>query len=151
MVAALTVTLCVAWCPASASAQASTSTSAAVVDPLLQLLLFGNNVGLPLACEDLGSLVSTAAGDAGFSGQISPILAQFSNQCQALQHEGATSLQAAETQSEQLALLNPLLDPAIAGLASGVQNFGNNYGSSLAPFGPTIAGLGGTIAFFEGT
>jgi hypothetical protein len=36
-------------------------------------------------------------------------------------------------------------------MASALVLEGTNYGTSMAPFGPTVTGLGGTVAFFEGT
>jgi hypothetical protein len=43
------------------------------------------------------------------------------------------------------------VDPALAGMANGLETFGSSYGPSLAPFGPFIAGTGAMIAFYEGS
>jgi hypothetical protein len=47
--------------------------------------------------------------------------------------------------------INPYVDPVIASIGTSVSNFGNTYGASLNPLGPTIAGAGATIEFFEGS
>jgi hypothetical protein len=65
--------------------------------------------------------------------------------------QGDGALQQATAASQGLTSINPVVNPAISGLASELQNTGANYGPSLAPFGPTIAGLGATIAFFGGS
>jgi hypothetical protein len=120
------------------------------VTPLLQVLDFGDTVGMPLACNLAASLASIAASQAGASQIASPIVAQILTQCAKLSAAGDTQLQQAIAKSQQLTFINPVLNPAIATLATGLQTVGNNYGPSLAPLGPTIAGLGGTVAYFEG-
>jgi hypothetical protein len=64
---------------------------------------------------------------------------------------GGTYLQQAIAQSQALALLNPIVNPLIAELATGLQTIGTQFAGSLSPFGPTVAGLGGTVSFFEGS
>jgi hypothetical protein len=127
----------------SATAQ-SDSGSAAVVTPLLQVFEFGDTTGLPLACDAAASVASNVAA-------ASPIATELVTQCQALSQRGDGLLQQAITQSRGLTLINPTVDPVIAMLATPLQAVGTNYGPSLSPFGPTVAGLGGTIAFFEGS
>lgn len=145
-----TVLVTGAWAaPASATAVSnagnSNTSSPAVVGPLLDLFSFGDTVGMPLACDATASLISVTATNA------SPVATELSSECAQLSQVGETWLQQAQSESSGLVLVNPVADPAIAALASAVQTTGTNYGSSLAPFGPTVAGLGGTIAFFEGT
>jgi hypothetical protein len=134
-----------------AAQNASSQGSPAIIGPLLQVLSFGDNVGLPLACEDGNSAVSAVEGQAGLSSEISPFVNEFETQCSNLSLQGENYLLQAEAESSALDTINPILDPGIAAMASGIQNVGNNYGSSFSPFGPTIAGLGGSIAFFEGS
>jgi hypothetical protein len=124
---------------------------AAVVTPLLKFFEFGNTVGLPLMCSDAGSVVSIFGAQSGTAAATSPVVTELDSECSQLASQGSTFLQQAITESESLELINPYVDPLIGDLSTGLSTAGNQYGSSLAPFGPTVAGLGGTVAFFEGT
>lgn len=144
--------------PAAASAASSTSSgntgntgSAGIVTPLLKLFEFGNTLGLPLACSDAGSVISIVGSQTGGAAASSKLVTELDTLCNQLSSEGGKYLQQAIAESRALALLNPLIDPLIADLAQGLSTIGTQYGSSLAPFGPTIAGLGGTVTFFEGS
>jgi hypothetical protein len=140
---------------ASADSSTTTTTStpaaAAGITPLLQMFDFGDNVGLPLACSDAGSVISIIGTQTDSSSELSPLVVQLDTQCNQLSSQGNGSLQQAIAESGALALINPVVDPLIADLATGAGTVGNQYGSSLSPFGPTVAGLGGTVTFFEGT
>jgi hypothetical protein len=124
---------------------------AAAVTPLLDLFEFGNTIGLPLLCSDAGSIVSIFGAQSGTASATSPLVTQLDSQCARLASQGGTFLQQAITESRSLELINPAVDPVIADLSTGLSTLGTQYGSSLVPFGPTVAGLGGTVAFFEGT
>jgi len=124
---------------------------AAVVTPLLDMFEFGNTIGLPLLCSDAGSIVSIFGAQSGTAAETSPIVTQLDDACSQLASQGSTYLQQAITESQSLELINPYVDPLIGDLSNGASTVGTQYGSSLAPFGPTVAGLGGTVAFFEGT
>ena len=124
---------------------------AAVVTPLLKFFEFGNTVGLPLLCSDAGSIVSIFGAQSGSAAATSPIVTELDSECSQLSSQGSTYLQQAISESESLELINPYVDPLIGDLSNGLSTVGTQYGSSLAPFGPTVAGLGGTVAFFEGT
>jgi hypothetical protein len=142
--------------PASAAGTATTTTtsagsSAAVVTPLLDMFVFGNTIGLPLACSDAGSVVSIIGAQTQSSKVLSPLLVELDKDCGQLSSQGNGYLEQAIAKSEALSLINPLVDPFIADLAGGLTTTGTQYGPSLSPFGPTVAGLGGTVAFFEGT
>jgi hypothetical protein len=137
--------------PTSASANSPNGSSAAVVTPLLEMFEFGNTIGLPLACTDAGSIVSIIGASAEASKEVSPLTLQLDNQCSELSSKGDGYLQQAIAESQGLSLINPLVNPLIADLANGFTTTGTQYGASMSPFGPTVAGLGGTVAFFEGT
>ena len=124
---------------------------AAVVTPLLKFFEFGNTIGLPLLCSDAGSIVSIFGAQSGTAAATSLIVTELDSECSQLASQGSTYLQQAISESESLQLINPYVDPLIGDLSTGLSTVGNQYGSSLAPFGPTVAGLGGTVAFFEGT
>lgn len=127
------------------------SGSAAVVTPLLKMFKFGNAIGLPLACSDAGSIVSIIGSQAGATAVSSQLVTELDTQCQQLSSMGGTFLQQAIEQSRALSLLNPVVNPLIAALSTAFSTVGTQEGPSMAPFGPTVAGLGGTVAFFEGS
>jgi hypothetical protein len=106
------------------------------------VLQFGDTVGLPLACS-ASSVAATQSGAA-------PVVAQVLTECQTVSTQGDGALQQAITASQGLTFINPVVNPAVSGLASQFQNTGDNYGPSLSPLGPTVAGLGDTIVFFRG-
>lgn len=143
------------YSPAGASGSATGNTgnsgSAAVVTPLLKMFYFGNNIGLPLACSDAGSIVSIIGTQTGGAAASSALVTELDSLCQQLSSQGGTYLQQAIAQSSALTMINPMVDPLIADLASGLNMVGTQYEGSLSPFGPTVAGLGGTVAFFEGS
>jgi hypothetical protein len=76
---------------------------------------------------------------------------QIDDDCLNLSQQGHGYLQQAIAQSSALSGINPAVDPALAGMANGLETFGSSYGPSLAPFGPFIAGTGAMIAFYEGS
>lgn len=141
--------------PAGASGTPTGNTgntgSAAVVTPLLKMFMFGNAVGLPLACSDSGSIVSIIGSQAGATAVSSKLVTELDSQCSQLSSKGGTYLQQAMAQSRALTLLNPVANPLISALATALQTVGTQEEGSLSPFGPTVAGLGGTVSFFEGS
>lgn len=134
----------------STSDSSGGGSSTAVVTPLLEMFVFGNTIGLPLACNDAGSVVSIIGAQTQSSKVLSPLLVELDKSCGQFSTQGNGYLQQAIAESRALLLLNPVVDPFIADLAGGLTTIGTQYGPSLSPFGPTVAGLGGTVAFFEG-
>ena len=96
-------------------------------------------------------MISIIGAETGSSKGISPLVQQLDGQCNQLSAKGSDYLQQAIAESRGLVLINPVVNPLIAGLAGGLTTTGTQEGPALAPFGPTVAGLGGTVAFFEGT
>jgi hypothetical protein len=139
--------------PASAQAVSSgTDTgSAAVVTPLLEIFDFGVVVGMPLVCNDLISVGSIAAQELQVSAAASPFLTQIVTQCAAFAAQGDSFLEQGISASQALTALNPVLNPLIAAFSNTLDTTASGYGTSLAPLGPTIAGLGGSVAYFEGS
>lgn len=141
--------------PAGASSAETGNTgnsgNAAVVTPLLEMFKFGNAIGLPLACSDAGSIISIIGSQTDGTAVASKLVTELDNQCNELSSKGGGYLQQAIAQSQALTLLNPVVNPLIAALAKGLSTVGTQEGASLSPFGPTVAGLGGTVTFFEGS
>lgn len=137
--------------PGSSASAQSESGSAAVVTPLLMLMDFGDTLGMPEACNTGIAVLNVVAGQSGAAEQVSPLLNQLQGQCATLSQKGDGYLQQAIVASRSLAFVNPVADPVIAGLSSGLTSTGTTYSDALFPFGPTVAGLGGTVVFFEGS
>jgi len=135
----------------SDSPSTGNGSSAAVVTPLLELFEFGSTVGTPLMCSDAGSVVSILGAQTHTDALTSPLVTELSSLCATLASQGATFLQQAITASQSLTLINPVMNPLIIDLSDGLTALGTQYGPALSPFGPTVAGLGGTVAFFEGS
>lgn len=146
--AALSVTAA-AVVPADAAAAPVSDDSGtgdtALITPLLRILNFGATVGLPLACSAASSLLPA------FESQLSDLSNELADQCSKLSSMGGNYLAQAIQQSSALQLVNPVLNPLIAQFSQQVGQTGKDQAAALSPFGPTIAGLGGTIAFFEGS
>jgi hypothetical protein len=141
--------------PAGASGAPAGNTgnsgSSAVVTPLLKMFEFGNSIGLPLMCSDAGSIVSIIGSQTGGTAVSSKLVTELDSQCQQLSSKGGDYLQQAIAQSRALTLINPAVNPLIAALATALSTVGTQEGPEMSPFGPTVAGLGGTVTFFEGS
>ena len=141
--------------PAGASSAPTGNTgnsgSSAVVTPLLKMFEFGNSIGLPLMCSDAGSIVSIIGSQTGGTAVSSKLVTELDSQCQQLSAKGGDYLQQAIAQSQALTLINPVVNPLISALATALSTTGTQEGAELSPFGPTVAGLGGTVTFFEGS
>jgi hypothetical protein len=136
---------------AASSGSGSGSGSTAVITPLLEFFAFGNTIGLPLVCSDAGSVVSIIGSQAGAAALSSPLVTVLNELCAQLASKGTAYLQQSIAESQDLSLINPVVDPLLAAVSSAITTEGTQYEQSLGPFGPTVAGLGGTVAFFEGT
>jgi hypothetical protein len=150
-VVALFATLTPGAAGAASSGSGSGSGSTAVVTPLLEFFEFGNTIGLPLLCSDAGSVASIIGSQAGGAALSSPLVTVLNDLCSELATKGTGYLQQAITESQGLSLINPVVNPLLAAMATGITTMGTEYEWTLGPFGPTVAGLGGTVAFFEGT
>lgn len=135
----------------SSAGNSGNSGSAAVMTPLLEMFKFGNAIGLPLACSDAGSIISIIGSQTGGTAVSSQLVTELDDQCNQLSSQGGNNLQQAIAQSRALTLINPAVNPLIAALATAFSTVGTQEGGSLSPFGPTVAGLGGTVTFFEGS
>jgi hypothetical protein len=127
--------------PAASSQPGST----AVVTPLLQMMVFGDTLGLPLGCSVAASVASNA------STSLAPALSETVVTCGTLSSDGYTMLEQGITESSSLTALNTLMNPLLATSASTLQATGTNDAAALGILGPTIASSGGTVAYFEGS
>jgi hypothetical protein len=146
LIAGLTVAVVTLTAPSAGAAG-----EPAVVGPVLTTLSFGTEFALPLACgASVGVVSSGASSFPGGTAASSPFLAEFSRLCDTLAGDGSSFFSEANADVSGLDVINPILNPEIAQISASVQMVGNNYATSLAPFGPYVAGLGGSLSYFEG-
>jgi hypothetical protein len=149
LIAGLTVAAVTMTAP---SAGAASSGEPAVIGPVLTTMSFGTAFALPLACgASVGVVSSGASSFPGGTAASSPFLAEFSRVCDLLADDGSSFFSQANADVAALDVINPVLNPAIAQISASVQMVGTNYATSLAPFGPYVAGLGGSLSYFEGS
>ena len=156
--AALALSLCsglVLFGAESAGATTNSPAKPAVIGPLLDAANFAAPLGLGEACPLVGGMALSSGSQllgAGTSGSvISPFLNQLNSLCSQIGQAGSTFASEGEQYTAPLAVINPVLDPLIAQIAQAVQMSGTTYGASMAPLGPFVAGLGGSLTFFEGS
>lgn len=134
--------------PATADPQGgspSTPGSTVIITPILEAMVFGDTVGLPLGCNAGASVLSTA------SPSLSPSASQIVQICTSLSDQGAMMLEEGIVESSSLSILNPLFNPLLEASASQLQTIGTNDAALLGIFGPTIVSSGETVGFFEGS
>lgn len=125
--------------------------STAIVTPMLGVFQFGAGSGLPLLCSVTGGIVTTGA-DRFESGEAAdPAVSQLIDSCTLTSASGSEFFAQAIEASRALAPLNPLVNPALAAAGDTVVRTGTDDAAVLAPFGPTVAGLGGLLRFLQGT
>jgi hypothetical protein len=136
--------------PAPAAGNASAG-STAIITPLLNLFDFGVTVGIPEGCNTTTATINAGAAYFHANAQVTPLLNIIGDQCTKMAQVFDGYLQQGITASQKYSYLNPYINPGIAAFATGLQDLGTNYADALAPFGPTIAGLGQSATFFEGS
>jgi hypothetical protein len=127
-------------------------TKVAILSPLLSIMSFGTTFGLPEGCiTGAGAMLSIANAVPGATAAIGPVTSKFSSQCSQLAAAGGVSIAQLNEGLAPLTSINSAANPYIEQFANSVEAIGNQYGTSLAPLGPAIVGLGGDIRFFEGS
>jgi hypothetical protein len=124
--------------------------SPAIVGPLLQIFTFGADVGLPTGCQAGTATLGAGAAYFGYAAQLGPYIAKVNNGCTTAQANADTLIAKGNTRSAPLAAWNPYVNPVVQATGDSVTQVGTDYGDALQPMGPTIAGLGATINFFQG-
>ena len=122
-----------------------------VVGGLLEVFGFGTGIGLPLGCQLGTAALGSGAAYLNKAQQVSPAINEANTACSLAAAEGTILVNKAQANDTKLNALNPFVNPMIGEVANSVTQVGTNYGPALAPFGPTIAGLGGTLNFFQGS
>lgn len=126
--------------------------STAVVTPMLGVFQYGAGSGLPLMCHVSGGLVLSGSDQLAGGGQaIGPAVSQLNDSCALMSTSGKDFFGQAIEGSRALAPVNPVVNPALAAAGDTVVRTGTDDAEILAPFGPTVAGLGGLLRFLQGT
>jgi hypothetical protein len=122
----------------------------AVVDPMLTIFRFGATFGIPTGCPLLTAAGLDVARRFGADAQFSPIVTQINTGCDEMAVAFGDYIDQGKKAATALSFINEFANPAIGQVATAVSGFGTDYGDVVAPFGNTVAGLGGTINFFQG-
>lgn len=128
----------------------STPGDPVLVGPLLNLLAFGDNIGIPLACGTAAAAIGDGASQYGLAKEASGLINALNNGCATISAYGAKFIALRQADDSGAAALAPVLDPALTSMANSVQSFATTFGSALNPFGQTIYGSGATILWVEG-
>jgi hypothetical protein len=123
----------------------------AVIYPLLEFFQFGDQIGAPIVCGTGSSLIGSGAAYFGVAKSANGVINAINTGCAAIVKDGNKFIDAGFKAAKAGSALNPFVDPVIASLGKSVSQFGTTYGAALNPVGPTIAGAGATIDFFEGS
>lgn len=127
-----------------------TGTGTAVIDPMLTIFGFGGSFGIQTGCPLLTAAALDIAGRAQATEFVSPVVDQINDACAKIAEAVPGAIEQGKTAAKPLAFINQFANPAIAQLATVVSGFGQDNNDVIAPFGRTVAGLGGTINFFQG-
>lgn len=123
----------------------------AVLGPLLKMFYYGDQLGVPLGCQAVTAAVGSGAGAYGQAATVYPLISAINDGCNQVATGGAAFIAQGQTASAPLAAWNPYVNPLLKTVGTTVTQQGGTYGSAINPFGATVAGLGGTIDFFEGS
>jgi len=121
-----------------------------VIGPLLQVFTFGADVGVPTGCEAGKAALGSGFAEFGLAQQAAPVIEAVATGCDTFQLQGEKYIAVGNKMSAPAAALNPYVNPMLGQAADSANGFSAGYGSALAPFSATLAGLGGTINFFQG-
>jgi hypothetical protein len=123
----------------------------AVLGPLLKMFYYGDQLGVPLGCQAVSAAIGSGAGYYGQAATVYPLISAMNDGCNQIAAAGASMVAQGQTASAPLSAWNPFVNPLLSTAGSTVTTQGGTYGSALNPAGATVAGLGGTIDFFEGS
>jgi len=124
----------------------------AVVGPLLDFFGFGSNVGAPLMCAVGASFITVGFSEFHAPKQGAPITDAMEQWCAAFRDQGNSYVARGKTmQAPYAGAFNPYANPAIDEAADGITKLGTDYADQMAPFGPTVAGLGSSVRYFKGS
>jgi hypothetical protein len=126
---------------------------AAVVSPLADILDFGAVVGFPLVCQTgLSVPVIVSSQIPGAAPIVGPVVSEVGrNLCIQGSQTAGEFIAQLQQNSAPLAAINPVVNPALDGLADATTQAAITFGPSIEPFGGTVAELSADIRFFKGS
>ena len=152
MTSAFAMTMPVSGAQAAPVAPAPSGGNTAVIGPVLDLFGFGSNVGTPLMCAVGDSFITVGFSQFQAEKQGAPITDAIEQGCAAFRDQGNSYVAAGKTmQAPYASAFNPFANPAIDAVADNITKVGTDYGDQMAPFGPTVAGLGSSVRYFKGS
>ncbi|MGZ6754403.1 MAG: hypothetical protein ACXVEJ_13165 [Nocardioides sp.] len=122
-----------------------------VVGPLLQVFTFGADVGVPTGCQAGSASLGSGSAELGLAHQAAPLVSAVNTGCDTFQQQADAGIATGQQQSAPLTVLNPTVNPIIGRAAASSDQLAAEYGPALAPFGGTLAGVGATLDFFQGS
>ncbi|MCW2585276.1 MAG: hypothetical protein JWN55_792 [Frankiales bacterium] len=134
---------------AGARAQAAAE-QPVVFGPTLGIFDFGADVGLPLACTLALGYARDGADLFGQAEAADPVFTAAGDGCAEAGAQGKVLLAQGRTAAQPAVALNPYVNPVLGQAAESLRTVGTDYAELVSPFGPTIAGSGDTIDFFQG-
>ena len=135
----------------SAPASAAERPAPAIVDKTLTIFDFGAGFGIPTGCQLVTAVANTLAQDNGLGPQVSPVIQQINAACDEISTVAVEFVAGGKEAASSLAFINTFVNPAILQVSQAVAGLGADNTELIAPFGPTVAGLGATINFFQGS
>lgn len=148
-IAALTAAVALTL-PASAVQAQSTEEQPVIIGPTLGIFDFGADVGLPLTCTLFLGYARDGAGLIGQAEAADPVFSATADGCAEAGAQGKVLLAEGRTAAQPATALNPYVNPVIGQTADTLRMIGTDYAALVSPFGPTIAGSGDTVDFFQG-
>lgn len=135
----------------STPASAAEKPAPAIIDKTLTIFDFGAGFGIPTGCQLITAVANTIAQDNGLGDQVSPVIQQINVACDEISNTAVEFIAGGKEAASSLAFINTFANPAILQFSQAVASVGADNTELIAPFGPTVAGLGGTINFFQGS
>jgi hypothetical protein len=117
----------------------------------LKIFGFGADVGIPTGCQAATATLGSGAAYVNQAQNVYQLILAINNGCVSLQQAADMAIAQGQSADQPLGALDTYLNPAIQATGDAITSFGTQYSDALAPFGPTIAGLGATLEYFEGS
>lgn len=137
---------------AATPAHADEGDRTAVIGPTLDFFGFGTEVGAPLTCGVISASVGSGFTEFGAGEAGNALVEGINGGCDAFAQQGTAFVgQGKVAQAPYAGAFNSFANPVIGQVAAAVTAFGTDYTEALAPFGPTVAGTGNLVNFFQGS
>jgi hypothetical protein len=137
---------------ASGPADSGTSdTTPVLVGPLLKIFGFGSDVGIPTGCQAATATLGSGAAYVNQAQNVYQLILAINDGCVTLQQQADSLIAQGQSADQPLTAADGYANPMIQATGDAITAFGTQYNDAIAPFGPTIAGFGATLEYFEGS